>query len=129
MIYDREKIKLWIENIISPLTQIADLEFQKRAWLASNAYLSFAETACSLYDSSMFQKFLEECSANKWLPEHLINSLKRFDIEFEKYTDSHGTYLIEEEMQTDPEWHKIVYLAQALIKEFKLLGYNPPNLS
>ena len=125
MLYDEEKIKIWVNNIINAISQIADLEFQKKAWVEGRSYLSISldETACQLYDDSAFRNFLKESAKGSWLPETLLDKLRKFNIDFERYMDDHGThYLVQMEMQTDPEWHKIQCLAQEVLEDFKALG-------
>lgn len=132
MTYDAEKVKLWINNILDVLAQVADLEFQRKAWLEGRSFLSvsLAETSCQLYDDSAFRSFLENCRQEKWLPENILIKLEHFNVGFEKYLYSHGTHhFVEEDMQSDPKWHEVQNIAKELLNDFKALGFNPPDLS
>lgn len=44
-----KKIKLWIDNIINTITQIADLRFQKKAWIEGKSYFSISFTDFAPY--------------------------------------------------------------------------------
>jgi hypothetical protein len=132
MFYDAERIKKWTNDIIGIIAQLADLDFQKKAWIEGKTWLSISldETSCQLYDDSSFRHFLKECANENWLTEPLLEKLKKFDTDFNKYIDDHSThYYAVLEMQTDPEWHKIQRFAHEILEDFKTLGYHPPDLT
>lgn len=125
-----EENKKWINDIVEVMAQFGNLAFQKKGWVEgkTKAIVSFNESICMLYDDLHFLSFLKNDLSQFRLKNSLIKKMKLFDSLIDKCIELHGVF-DEPNMILDPEWHKVVYLTQKILKDFELLGFFAPDLS
>ena len=95
---------VWYKNIFQGIQAIADIEFQRQAWLGNHRtqISSFTETINTLYDDFSFEDFLK--SEKDKIDQNLLNNLTRLDQLIDQYEEKESDELI----LNDPSWLAIV---------------------
>jgi hypothetical protein len=114
---------LWIRNIFDPISEIADSQYQYRAWILNEVhdYCSFEDTICKLYDDARFDSFVTKGVIDMEFPPELISKLKKFEDMLDQYVDDNSTWDEEAKVINDPEWHKVSQVAKELVSDFQCL--------
>jgi hypothetical protein len=114
---------LWIKNIYMPISEIADANYQHRAWILGEVhdYCSFQDTICRLYEDACFEDFLDNQIVNWNFPPDLVAKLRKFKKNLDHYVDENSTWIEEIKVINDPEWHKISLAAKELVEDFQRL--------
>ena len=127
------KKNLWIRNILSCVEEIADKDYQERAWLRYEVHkpCSLEEMMCSLFDDCFIEEFLNEkadefglSSEQKTLLSDLVNALDKYDENPEIYTPTVPSGIDESKVLIDPEWHRIQKIAQKVLFIFGKIQYS-----
>lgn len=111
MIKENENIVDWERNLYSAIKDIADIEFQKKAWLGEHPdYVSsFSEVISILYDDFDFERFLEYLESTK-REEKLYKLL----MELDNLINQYKPLSTDEEILVDPNWLHITSKAQEI---------------
>lgn len=130
------KKNLWIRNILSCVQEIANRDYQERAWLRNEVYYpcSFEEMMCSLFDDCLIKEFMNEkadefglSSKQKTALSDLVNTLDKYGDNPEIYFLSPPLSIDESKVLVDPEWHKIQKMAQKVLDVFGKIKYDPED--
>ena len=118
----------WMQSILDSIRDIADLDFQKKAWLDfdENCVCSFEELISNLYDYSGLNKFIDQHIKKFYLTteqeELLILLREGIDDFYYKpsiYYDALPPQIDENKVLVDPDWHEIRLIAQQVLDAFK----------
>lgn len=112
----------WKKNIEKCLIKISDLEFQKKYWLLDtlNAFESFDEVICMLFDDLCFYEFIKEVSEDKNNLDIYLK-LNSFYKNLNKFIDDNKDKNFEDIYYLD-EWRMIVYESKSIVKNFNKIN-------
>lgn len=130
------KKNLWIRNILACVREIANRDYQERAWLRNEVYApcSFEEMMCGLFDDCFISEFINEKAdefglsfEQKTALSDLVNALDKYDDNPEIYFSSPPLEVDESKILLDPEWYKIRKMAQKVLSAFGKIKYEPED--
>ena len=103
---------LWRKRVHAAIRDLADLDFQKRAWLGGgNEVVSYVETVATLLDDSFFDEFLDEAPrAETQLDDDSWAAMDKLRKLIYAYEEA-GT---DADILDDPKWHEVVNQAQTI---------------
>lgn len=104
----------WSRKVYSSIRNIADLDFQKRAWMGGgNEVSSYVETIASLLDDSFFDEFLDEAARSETKLDD--DSWAAMD-KLRKLIYSYQELETDSAILEDPKWHEIVNQAKFIVR-------------
>ena len=109
---------IWKNNIEGCIQEIADVQFQREAWLHEQPGLSvsFVELICQLYDDFNFRMFLDELENRGEFD--LLSALNGFNSRLRSFLDDNPDIVDNEEVLKHPEWHRISREAKRILPFF-----------
>jgi hypothetical protein len=104
---------LWKRKVLDAIRDLADLEYQHRAWLGGGEEVaSFVETVAALLDDSFFDQFLDE--APRFLTQLDDESWAAMD-KLRKLIYAYEEAETDSVILKDPKWHEVVNQAQLIM--------------
>ena len=113
--------EIWKNRIGQALTDMADIEFQRRAWMGHGPEISsFVEVVCGVFDDALislyFKQYDDEISRDAHrLLNVLDNKVSEIDTESIRYREP-------QQIIDDPRWTVIRHIAQDLKMALSLGG-------
>ena len=108
--------KLWADNILKNIEVISDIDRQRRGWIGgdiSTNTLSWYEEICDLFDSNVFEEFIDE---NKSLLGNAFPKLCELKDRLKAYQGHED----DSDILVDPEWIEISNLAKAVVTNWPI---------
>lgn len=121
--------KVWLENIVDPLKEIASAEFQEEGWVRGEIYdsCSFADTISRLFDDGCLDDFVNKHAKELGFSDEQIQKLDEIYTALSHYTDKNGCYKDPLLIINDPEWLKIRVIAQDALRALHVEKYLDPS--
>ena len=109
--------QIWKGRIISALDDMADEQFQRRAWTGKGPEVSsLVEVICGLFDDALLLEYVDQYSST--LPDEILSDIKTLELCVDRLDKNLDT-LPELEVIDNPEWVKIRGIAQRLKTAFE----------
>lgn len=106
----------WKNNIYKSLISIADLDYQKKAWLGKSKHVSsFNEMINILYDDNCFEDFVNHDYWQHKNKNKLFIELVELNRLIDEYEEPKG----EVEILKDPKWKAITQKASYIVTLWK----------
>ena len=119
----------WIKRILTDIKDVADLDFQRRAWIEYDpkCICDFDELISNLYNGSQFDEFIEKYEDTSEFPEkqmmllkNLYDKIEEFYYKPEIYSFDYSEPCIDcRKVFYNPDWHEIRLIAQEVLEAFK----------
>jgi hypothetical protein len=108
---------IYLANLIEALGHLSDVEFQRRAWLASkgSVFSSFAEDAAQAFDDTGLAAALDSGQCAPELDEKSVSLLKDLRSAVARVRDSEPP----ERMLTDPQVERVRQLAARALAQIQ----------
>lgn len=107
----------WNRKIYNSIRNIADLDFQKRAWLGGGSEVSsYVETIASLLDDSFFDEYLDKVPRSETRLDD--DSWAAMD-KLRKLVYAYQELETDAAILEDPRWHDIVDQAKLIFYKMR----------
>ncbi|SFQ83429.1 hypothetical protein [Hymenobacter arizonensis] len=104
---------LWKRKVLDAIQDLADLGYQKRAWLGGGEEVaSFVETVAALLDDSFFDQFLDEAPRSQTQLDD--DSWAAMD-QLRKLIYAYEEAETDDAILKDPKWHEVVKQAREVM--------------
>lgn len=105
--------KTWKDHILTALGDIADRDFQRRAWTGTGPEVSsLVEVVCGLFDDALLHEFVEKYNAT--LSQKVLSDVRDLDSKIKDLDTDYLNTLPILDVIDSPQWIEISQIAYNL---------------